>query len=1209
MPTHVPSAVRFDRMRTASKAQAAQSTTRAEPFAPSPARPPLQPVTSRAPSSGTRAPAGQPFDLAALALTAPLQRKAELAGPEHPLEQEADRAADAALSRLARGGTALPADRPGVATAGPELAPASQDPLQRACCDGCATDDDLTRATPPIQRAEDDEAEAEATAAGALGELPLEGGDEVEADDAEGEQADDEEDASDEQAPIQARLATLSQPPEQRLARVREGVDSARGGGAPLDATTQARMETGFDADFSGVRIHADPSSAALAQSVQALAFTSGADIFFGQGRYAPGSPTGDRLLAHELAHVLQQGVAPAARRAPQARREAPNLQAKQTAHGPSGAFAQQARVAPGTIQTDRAKQAGRERLIGEFFFFDKKDDLFGQAKLTEVEPLGLSPGYYELKLVADGANYHATFVQGGQIRVEPTSDLFRSYVTKANRIFLRVWGEPAAPVEDDGLTPEPIAPPSTDDPTGPSNPAKAPIDEKSPAGGGAGDKPTDIEKSGERPVGKPGGQTPPSGPTGGATPAPAAPGDKGSDQGAAPPGGKAETEDDQGGADDKSGGGMDGKGADKPSGGLIPKDSDKKGSKYGWLGLLNLPQGLINFLESAIDVLGDGEELQSLRDTLMMLEQLASNSAEFQALFADPESLLEIALGLKESTAMDKIAAWVEAPTPRPKSAKNANLRGIIGLAQKVLKIVGKLRKLLKPVFTIRGSVQTALGSVGLLLEAAPALAQLMELVDDATKLDPNQLKIAADDAAVDLGTALRDKVKGLPKLLAGAFEKFTDEDLITYEELARVITSAVLKGVPKLYRPVVWAAEKLGLDSAIADNVVAHLIPKSALDGLNDAIKAVVKLAEPALKGATADLGKIIEELDAGLLEELPGELIGALKPATKSGGLRSRQRPAQLTRLLGGSTGEPLGDDTRTEAETRLGWNLGNVRIHRDSAANEANERLNTNAFTLGASVFFGPGKFDASTSGGRRLLYHELGHVLQQGERGQIAVQPDYKDLLKKLSKKVSQSALDALKGATATSPKKQKEATDIKDKVAKLVGRKVVSRTNPTLPTGYAYIPKNTGKIKTIRRALAWIRFIPALTIDKSRKIRLAAALSRFDPRAAARRALRAALGCKAGQEAHHVVPLELLMHSVAKTAIKNGWNFNGVDNGKCISDKIHSGSHKNYTAAVRFELDALLVAHGTDWSKLQAPFLKLISDQKVWLSKRKKRID
>lgn len=77
--------------------------------------------------------------------------------------------------------------------------------------------------------------------------------------------------------------------------------------GQPLDPATRAFFEPRFGHDFSQVRVHSDVRAAESARAVNALAYTVGRDVVFGTGQYAPQIGDGKRLLAHELAHVLQQ--------------------------------------------------------------------------------------------------------------------------------------------------------------------------------------------------------------------------------------------------------------------------------------------------------------------------------------------------------------------------------------------------------------------------------------------------------------------------------------------------------------------------------------------------------------------------------------------------------------------------------------------------------------------------------------------------------------------------------------------------------------------------------------------------------------------------------------------------------------------------------------------------------------------------------------
>src|SRR5262245_3752390 len=77
--------------------------------------------------------------------------------------------------------------------------------------------------------------------------------------------------------------------------------------GQPLDPVTRDRMESRFGHNFRRVRVHTDARAAESARTVNAQAYTLGQEIVFRDGQYAPGSAAGEKLLAHELAHVVQQ--------------------------------------------------------------------------------------------------------------------------------------------------------------------------------------------------------------------------------------------------------------------------------------------------------------------------------------------------------------------------------------------------------------------------------------------------------------------------------------------------------------------------------------------------------------------------------------------------------------------------------------------------------------------------------------------------------------------------------------------------------------------------------------------------------------------------------------------------------------------------------------------------------------------------------------
>jgi hypothetical protein len=120
---------------------------------------------------------------------------------------------------------------------------------------------------------------------------------------------------------VSRKCAACEEEDKKKLQMKPAAADLAAGGEAPpivhdalaspgrsLDASTRAFFEPRLDTDLSAVRIHENSTAAASAQSLGAQAYAFGNDIVFGVGRFSPASADGRRLLAHELAHVVQQG-------------------------------------------------------------------------------------------------------------------------------------------------------------------------------------------------------------------------------------------------------------------------------------------------------------------------------------------------------------------------------------------------------------------------------------------------------------------------------------------------------------------------------------------------------------------------------------------------------------------------------------------------------------------------------------------------------------------------------------------------------------------------------------------------------------------------------------------------------------------------------------------------------------------------------------
>ncbi|OUC11762.1 MAG: hypothetical protein B0A82_26620 [Alkalinema sp. CACIAM 70d] len=100
---------------------------------------------------------------------------------------------------------------------------------------------------------------------------------------------------------------TTSSEPPTASNTLQKQISALQGGGQPLPAAERAFFEPRFGHDFSQVKIHTDSQADATVRAVNARAFTVKQDVAFGAGQYQPRSPAGQRLLAHELVHTIQQ--------------------------------------------------------------------------------------------------------------------------------------------------------------------------------------------------------------------------------------------------------------------------------------------------------------------------------------------------------------------------------------------------------------------------------------------------------------------------------------------------------------------------------------------------------------------------------------------------------------------------------------------------------------------------------------------------------------------------------------------------------------------------------------------------------------------------------------------------------------------------------------------------------------------------------------
>ncbi len=137
------------------------------------------------------------------------------------------------------------------------------------------------------------------------------------------------------------------------------------------------------------------------------------------------------------------------------------------------------------------------------------------------------------------------------------------------------------------------------------------------------------------------------------------------------------------------------------------------------------------------------------------------------------------------------------------------------------------------------------------------------------------------------------------------------------------------------------------------------------------------VTRTAEPQIQRACACGGSCAKWSG----DEEPGPASTIQRYASGTG--ERSEAPPIVSEVLG-SAGRPLDRSTSSYMESRFGYDFSKVRVHTDSRAAASAEAIDSRAYTVGTNVVFAKGQFNPASSDGRRLLAHELTHVVQQAQ---------------------------------------------------------------------------------------------------------------------------------------------------------------------------------------------------------------------------------
>jgi Domain of unknown function (DUF4157) len=212
---------------------------------------------------------------------------------------------------------------------------------------------------------------------------------------------------------VQKDSARMGGEPSMVPAGIESSIDSmSASGGAPLHGGVRALFEPRFGYDFSDVRVHTGEGASGAAMALGARAFTVGDHIFFGRGEYQPASPQGQRLIAHELTHTIQQK--PAAARASRTLARAPALPVSSV--GTQAAPKRVQRLLDDIKASIRGKV--REFIVRDFPPWDLITLVIGWDPIQDKTVKGATRDWIRaaMKLAPDGEALFARLDQEGKI-------------------------------------------------------------------------------------------------------------------------------------------------------------------------------------------------------------------------------------------------------------------------------------------------------------------------------------------------------------------------------------------------------------------------------------------------------------------------------------------------------------------------------------------------------------------------------------------------------------------------------------------------------------------------------------------------------------------------------------------------------------------------------------------------------------------------
>jgi len=425
---------------------------------------------------------------------------------------------------------------------------------------------------------------------------------------------------------------------------------------------------------------------------------------------------------------------------------------------------------------------------------------------------------------------------------------------------------------------------------------------------------------------------------------------------------------------------------------------------------------------KKVIDKLKEADEIYtSAMEAITIWE---NKPADLFSFFNDPDKLIDLMFGIGENASkLDVLERWVEqddaAAAGKKAPAVNPKQSGLEKLKMVILDLIKTVKKILKPIFAIRRKFLELVESAGGMLLLNPVIVGLIESLQEG-KPFKDIFREFADEVITSL-LELIGKIRNIAvDFISGIDEKVSEMILSVEGKMADAITGFAMSKIETTSKALKAAMLVRKVRSEVTDLISNELIKPvlsrlgltDLLKSVNDQVGSVIKMVqEYAIKGVDyvyENISQFIEQYLKGLNLQLQQEDgTPQVEPSNKN--------TLQLCHLMAGSKAEQLPTELSSDMENTFGKSFGQVKIHIDKYAQSAGESLHANAFTQKNDIFFNANQYEPDSQQGRKLIAHELTHVVQQNNNGSVqTIQRSLKDVPAKVAQKIIRQIEDRLR---------------------------------------------------------------------------------------------------------------------------------------------------------------------------------------------------